>query len=59
MLGGFALAAYPAQYGNSGVMTFIVNKDGRVYQRDLGRNTAKIVQAMKAYNADKTWKKAE
>jgi hypothetical protein len=59
MIGGFALAAYPAQYGNSGVMTFIVNKDGRVYQRDLGRNTAKIVQAMKAYNPDKTWKKAE
>jgi hypothetical protein len=59
MIGGFALAAYPAQYGNSGVMTFIVNKDGLVYQKDLGRNTAKIVQAMKAYNPDQTWKKTE
>jgi hypothetical protein len=59
MIGGFALAAYPAQYGNSGVMTFIVNKEGLVYQRNLGRNTAKIVQAMKAYNPDQTWKKAE
>jgi len=59
MIGGFALAAYPAQYGNSGVMTFIVNKDGLVYQRDLGRNTAKIVQGMKTYNPDQTWKKAE
>lgn len=59
MIGGFALVAYPAQYGNSGVMTFIVNKDGLVYQRDLGRNTAKIVQGIKTYNPDKTWKKAE
>ncbi|MFA5181039.1 MAG: DUF2950 domain-containing protein [Syntrophales bacterium] len=59
MIGGFALAAYPAQYGNSGIMTFIVSKDGLVYQRDLGRNTAKIAQGMKTYNPDKTWKKAE
>jgi len=59
MIGGFALVAYPAQYGNSGVMTFIVNKDGLVYQKDLGRNTAKIAQEMKTYNPDKTWKKAE
>lgn len=59
MIGGFALVAYPAQYGNSGVMTFIVNKDGVVYQKDLGKNTSKNVQAMKAFNPDKTWKKAE
>ncbi|MCX5826941.1 MAG: DUF2950 domain-containing protein [Deltaproteobacteria bacterium] len=59
MIGGFALVAYPAQYGNSGVMTFIVNKDGLVYQKDLGKNTAKIAQGIKAYNPDKTWKKAE
>jgi len=59
MIGGFALAAYPAQYGNSGVMTFIVNKDGQVFQKDLGRNTAKIAQEMKTYDPDKTWKKAE
>ena len=59
MIGGFALVAYPAQYGNSGVMTFIVNKDGIVYQKDLGKNTAINVQAIKTYNPDKTWKKAE
>ncbi len=59
MIGGFALVAYPAQYGNSGVMTFIVNKDGLVYQKDLGRNTEKIAQGIKTYNPDKTWKKAE
>lgn len=40
-------------------MTFIINKDGIVYQKDLGKNTAKNAQAMKTYNPDKTWKKAE
>jgi hypothetical protein len=59
MIGGFALVAYPAQYGNSGVMTFITNKDGVVFQKDLGRNTVKIAKDMRAYNPDKTWKKAE
>ncbi len=59
MIGGFALTACPARYGNSGVMTFIVNKDGQVYQKDLGRDTMRIFQEMKAYNPDKTWKKAE
>jgi hypothetical protein len=59
MIGGFALVAYPAQYGSSGVMTFIVNQDGIVHQKNLGRNTQKIAQAMKAYNPDKTWKKLE
>jgi hypothetical protein len=55
MIGGFALAAYPAQYGNSGVMTFIVNHDGKVFQKDLGKNTASLAQNMKEYNPDKTW----
>ncbi len=59
MIGGFALVAYPAQYGVSGVMTFIVNQDGVVYQKDLGPNTAKVAQAMKVYNPDKTWKKLD
>jgi len=59
MLGGFAVVAWPAKYGNSGVTTFIVNHDGVVYQKDLGNNTAKIAQAMKLYDPDKTWKKAE
>jgi hypothetical protein len=59
MIGGFALVAYPAEYGNSGVMTFVVNHDGVVYQKDLGEETEKIAAAMKKYDPDKTWKKAE
>ena len=59
MIGGFALVAYPAEYGSSGIMTFIVNHDGVVYQQNLGSETAKIASAMKAYDPDETWKKAE
>ena len=55
MIGGFALIAYPAHYGASGVMTFIVNHDGVVYQKNLGRDTKKAVQAIKAFDPDKTW----
>jgi hypothetical protein len=57
MIGGFAMVAYPAQYGSSGVMTFIVNHDGVVYQKDLGPNTAAIARGMKEFNPDSTWKK--
>jgi hypothetical protein len=56
MIGGFALVASPAEYGNSGVMTFIVNHDGDVYQRDLGPNTARIAAAMRAYDPDASWR---
>jgi hypothetical protein len=59
MIGGFALVAYPAKYGNSGVMTFIVNHDGIVYQKDLGKDTAKSADAMKIFDPDKTWKKVK
>jgi Protein of unknown function (DUF2950) len=59
MIGGFALVAYPAVYGASGVMTFIVNQDAVVYQKDLGPKTAQITNAMKTYNPDKTWVEAE
>jgi hypothetical protein len=59
MIGGFALVAYPAQYGNSGVMTFIVSHDGAVYQKNLGKDTAKLAQAIKLFDPDKTWKKVE
>jgi hypothetical protein len=59
MIGGFALVAYPAQYGNSGIMTFIVNQDGAVYQKNLGKNTAKIAQAMESFDPDKTWAKTQ
>ena len=52
---GFAFAAYPAQYRNSGVMTFIVNQDGVVYEKDLGRDTGKLAAEMSEYNPDKTW----
>jgi Protein of unknown function (DUF2950) len=57
MIGGFALAAYPADYGNSGVMTFLVNHTGQVFQKDLGPNTARFVKGMTAYNPDQTWSK--
>jgi len=59
MIGGFALVAYPAEYGNLGVMTFIVNQDGVVYEKDLGKETEKIAAAMKKFDPDKTWKKVE
>jgi hypothetical protein len=59
MIGGFALVAYPAQYGSSGVMTFIVSHDGVVYQKDLGKETTNVVTAMKLFDPDKTWPKAE
>jgi Protein of unknown function (DUF2950) len=57
MIGGFALVAFPARYGVSGVMTFIVNHDGTVYERDLGPNTAAVARAMKRFNPDRGWKK--
>lgn len=55
MIGGFALVAWPAEYGESGIMTFIVNQQGRVYQRDLGPKTGKLASAMKAYDPDPGW----
>jgi hypothetical protein len=59
MIGGFALVAYPAQYGASGIMTFIVNHDGVVYQKDLGKSTEKTALAMKLFNPDSKWKKVQ
>ena len=55
MIGGFAVVAYPAQYGNSGIMTFIVNHEGKVFQKNLGKNTSSIAAAMTEYNPDSTW----
>jgi hypothetical protein len=55
MIGGFALVAWPAEYGESGVMTFIVNQQGRVYQSDLGKSTAKTAGKMTAYDPDASW----
>ncbi|HXY61819.1 MAG TPA: DUF2950 family protein, partial [Nitrospirota bacterium] len=59
MVGGFALVAYPASYGVSGVKTFIVNHEGVVFEKDLGPDTAKRAMSMKVFNPDKTWEKAE
>ena len=59
MTGGYAFVAYPAEYRNSGVMTFLVDQSGVVYQKDLGADTSKIAADMTAYNPDKTWVTAE
>jgi hypothetical protein len=55
MIAGFALVAWPAEYGNSGIMTFIVNQQGRVYQKDLGPKTSKLASKMDTYDPDPTW----
>ncbi len=55
MIGGFALVAWPAEWGNSGVMTFIVNQQGKVYQKNLGPKTASLAAKMTAYDPDVTW----
>jgi len=57
MIGGFAVIAYPARYGASGVMSFIVNHDGVVYEKDLGKNTAAIASKMTTFNPDASWKR--
>ncbi len=59
MFGGFAVVAYPAKYGVSGVMTFIVNHDGVVFEKDLGANTAMAAKRMDRFDPDKTWKKVQ
>jgi hypothetical protein len=59
MMGGFALIAYPAQYGNSGIMTFLVNHDGTVFQKDLGPNTAELARKIHAFAPDQSWTKVQ
>jgi hypothetical protein len=59
MISGFGLVAYPAQYGVSGIMTFLVNQLGIVYQKDLGLKTEELAKAMTKYDPDKTWKQVE
>jgi hypothetical protein len=59
MMGGFALVAYPAEYRNSGVVTFIVNHDGTLFQKDLGPDTAQIAERMTSFNPDRSWKKTD
>jgi Protein of unknown function (DUF2950) len=57
LTGGVALVAYPAQYKVSGVMTFIINQNGVVYQKDLGEKTSELAGAITEYNPDGTWKR--
>jgi len=57
MIGGFALVAYPAEYRNSGVMTFLVNHRGDIYEKDLGPNSARAAASMTAFNPDNTWRR--
>lgn len=59
MIGGFALIATPADYSNSGVMTFIVNQDGDVYEKDLGPNSAERAARIKLFDPDPSWKKVK
>ena len=56
MIAGYALVAYPDKWGSSGVMTFIINQQGRIYEKNLGPNTAKIASALNEYNPDPSWK---
>jgi hypothetical protein len=55
MTGGFALLAYPAKYGDSGIMTFMVNQEGIVFQKNLGPQTAKIAPSIERYDPDGSW----
>ena len=55
MIGGFALVAYPARWGVSGIMSFIVDHDGTVYRRNLGRRTAEIAGTMQRYDPGPGW----
>jgi len=59
MSAGFAFAAYPVEYHSSGVMTFIVDASGIIYEKDLGPNTTELAQTMSVYDPDSTWHKAE
>jgi hypothetical protein len=55
MIGGFALVAWPAEWSNTGVMTFVVNQQGRLYQKNLGPKTSSSASAMTTYDPDDTW----
>ena len=56
MSGGFGLVAWPVHYGASGIMTFVVNQEGVAYEKDLGPETATLVQAITRYDPDDTWR---
>jgi len=55
MTGGFSVLAYPSQYGDSGIMTFMINQNGVVFQKDLGKNTDELAAKVTEFNPDKSW----
>jgi hypothetical protein len=55
LIAGFAMVAYPAVYGESGVMTFVVNQNGRVFEKDLGKNTAAVAEGMQSFDPGPGW----
>jgi hypothetical protein len=59
MTGGFAILAYPAEYGNSGVMSFLIDQTGEVIEKDLGADTATVAKAITSYDPDDTWAPVE
>jgi hypothetical protein len=59
MIQGFAILAYPAEYRKSGVMTFLINQDGIMVQKDLGENTSDVAKATAEFNPDATWSPVE
>jgi Protein of unknown function (DUF2950) len=59
MIGGFGLVAWPARYGDSGVMTFTINHQGTVYQKNLGPQTAQIAPAINTFDPDPSWQKTQ
>jgi len=59
MIGGFALVAYPARWGGSGVMTFICNHEGVVFERNLGKDTVATAVSMTVFNPDPGWEKSK
>jgi hypothetical protein len=59
MASGFALVAWPVQYGKTGVMSFMVNQDGVLFERDLGPQSAQAASALKSFNPAEPWKKTQ
>jgi len=59
MSAGFAFVAYPVEYRSSGVMTFVVDASGTIYEKDLGPDTTKLARAMAAYEPDSTWHRVD
>jgi len=59
MILGFGMLAYPAEYGTSGIISFMINQEGVIHEKDLGENTSKIVEAIKLYDPDESWKRPD